>query len=212
MAVSVEWEVKATEFANCNCSYGCPCQFNALPTYGNCQFVSAFQIEQGNFGDVKLDGLRAVTMGSFPGAVHEGNGTLLVVIDERADARQRDALAKILTGQETEEMATIWWVSGAMSPNKLPPVYAKIELEIDVDKRTARLEVPGVASSKGEPIRNPVTGAEHRVRIDFPESFEFRLGEIGSGTSKTTGPLLIDLRDSWGLFAHIHLSHKGRLN
>ena len=101
MAVSVEWEIKATEFTNCNCSYGCPCQFNALPTHGNCRYVAGFQIEQGHFGDVKLDGLRAVTMAIWPGAVHEGNGTLQVVIDERADARQRDALAKILTGQET---------------------------------------------------------------------------------------------------------------
>jgi hypothetical protein len=212
MAVSVEWEIKATEFANCNCSYGCPCQFNALPTHGDCRYVAAFQIEQGHFGGVKLDGLRAVTMGMWPGPIHEGKGTMRVVIDERADARQRDALAKILTGQETEEMATMWWVFGAMSPTKLPPVYAKIELEVDVDKRTARLEVPGVASSKGEPIRNPVTGAEHRVRIDFPQSFEYRLGEIGSGTSKITGPLAIDLKDSWGLFAHLHLSHRGRLN
>ncbi len=40
MTVSVEWEVKATEFANCNCSYGCPCQFNALPTHGNCRYVA----------------------------------------------------------------------------------------------------------------------------------------------------------------------------
>jgi hypothetical protein len=212
MAVSVEWEIKATEFANCNCSYGCPCQFNALPTHGDCRYVAAFQIEQGHFGGVKLDGLRAVTMGMWPGPIHEGKGTMRVVIDERADARQRDALAKILTGQETEEMATMWWVFGAMSPTKLPPVYAKIELEVDVDKRTARLEVPGLASSKGEPIRNPVTGAEHRVRIDFPQSFEYRLGEIGSGTSKITGPLAIDLKDSWGLFAHLHLSHRGRLN
>ena len=212
MAVSVEWEIKATEFANCNCSYGCPCQFNALPTYGDCKYVAAFQIEQGHFGGVKLDGLRAVTMGMWPGPIHEGKGTMRVVIDERADARQREALAKILTGQETEDMATMWWVFGAMSPTKLPTVYAKIELEVDVDKRTARLEVPGVASSKGEPIRNPVTGAEHRVRIDFPQSFEYRLGEIGSGTSKTTGPLAIDLKDSWGLFARLHLSHKGRLN
>ena len=46
-----------------------------------------------------------------------------------------------------------------------------------------------MVSSKGEPIRNPVTGAEHRVRIDFPQSFEYKLGEIGSGTSKVTGPL-----------------------
>jgi hypothetical protein len=212
MAVSVEWEVKATEFANCNCSYGCPCQFNALPTHGDCKYVAAFQIEQGHFGGVRLDGLRAVTIGMWPGPIHEGKGTMRVVIDERADPRQRDALAKILTGQETEDMATMWWVFGAMSPTKLPPGYAKIELEVDVDKRTARLEVPGLVSSKGEPIRNPVTGSEHRVRIDFPQSFEYRLGEIGSGTSRVTGPLAIDLKDSWGLFAHLHLSHKGRLN
>jgi hypothetical protein len=212
MTVSLKWEVKATEFANCNCSYGCPCQFNAPPTHGNCRFVAAIQIEQGYFGDVKLDGLRAVTMGIFPGAVHEGNGTMQVVIDERADARQREALAKILTGQETEPMATIWWVCGEMSPTKLPAVFSKIEFAVDVDKRTARLEVPGIVSSKGEPIRNPVTGAEHRVRIDFPESFEFKLAEIGSGTSKTTAALAIDLKDSYGQFAHLHLSNKGRLN
>ena len=212
MTVSVEWEIKATEYANCNCSYGCPCQFNALPTHGDCRYVAAFQIERGHFGGIKLDGLRAVTMGMWPGPIHEGKGTMRVVIDQRADAQQREALGKILTGQETEDMATVWWVFGAMSPTKLPTVYAKIELEVDVDKRTARLEVPGVASSKGEPIRNPVTGAEHRVRIDFPQSFEYRLGEIGSGTSKTTGPLAIDLKDSWGLFARLHLSHKGRLN
>ena len=81
-----------------------------------------------------------------------------------------------------------------------------------MDKRAGRLEVPGVVSSKGEPIRNPVTGAEHRVRIDFPESFEFKLGEVASGTSKVAGALPMELKDSWGLFAHLHLSHKGRLN
>jgi len=78
-------------------------------------------------------------------------------------------------------------VFNAMSPNKLPPLFARIDLEVDVDARTARLEVPGVITSKGEPIRNPVSGAEHRVRIDFPQSFEFKLAEIGSGSSKTTG-------------------------
>jgi len=28
------WEIRTIEFANCNCAYGCPCQFNAYPTYG----------------------------------------------------------------------------------------------------------------------------------------------------------------------------------
>jgi hypothetical protein len=209
---TTEWEVQATEFANCNCSYGCPCQFNAPPTHGNCRAVAGYQIHQGHFGNVRLDGLRAVGLWQFPGAVHEGNGTMQLVIDERADPDQRDALAKILTGQETEDMATVWWVFSAMSPNKHPPLFKPINLEVDVDARRARLEVPGMVHGQGEPIRNPVTGAEHRVRIDLPNGFEFRLAEVGSGTSKTTGVIELDLQATYGQFAHIHLSHKGRLN
>ncbi len=33
----IDWAIKGREFANCNCSYGCPCQFNALPTDGTCK-------------------------------------------------------------------------------------------------------------------------------------------------------------------------------
>jgi hypothetical protein len=83
---------------------------------------------------------------------------------------------------------------------------------VDVEARRARLQVPGMIEATGQPILNPVTGAEHRVRIDFPNSFEFAQAEIGSGTSKTTGPVALDLHDTYGQFAHIHLSHKGRLN
>ncbi len=88
----VEWRVQGREFANCNCAYGCPCQFNALPTYGCCEAINGFQIDKGNFGDVSLDGLRAIALYKWPGPVHLGNGTMQLIIDERADARQRDAL------------------------------------------------------------------------------------------------------------------------
>ena len=162
MAVSVEWEIKATEFANCNCIYACPCQFNALPDKGFCEAVAGYQIDVGRFGDVRLDGLRAAAMWRWPGAVHEGNGSMQLIIDERADAAQRDALIKILSGQETEDMATVWWIFSAMSPTKHPPVFHPITLDVDVEARRARLDIPGVASSVGEPIRNPVTGAEHQ--------------------------------------------------
>lgn len=206
---TTQWVVKAREFANCNCSYGCPCQFNALPTHGNCRAMVGFQIDKGHFGDVKLDGLRAVALYAFPGPVHKGNGTMQLVIDERADAKQRDALTKIMTGQETDEMATMWWVYAAMSPTKLEPLFKPIELEVDVDGRRARLVVPGILESLGEPIRNPATGAEHRVRIDMPHGFEFRLAEIGSGSTKATGKIELDLKDSYGQFANIHLSNTG---
>ena len=208
----VEWVVKGTEFANCNCAYGCPCQFNALPDKGFCEAVAGYQIDEGHFGDVRLDGLRAAAMWHFPGAVHEGNGVMQIVVDERADAAQRDALVKILSGQETEDMATVWWVFSAMSPTKHPPLFKPINFEVDVDARRAHLEIPGLVESFGEPIKNPVTGADHRVRIDFPESFEFRIAEMGSGTSKTTGEIKLDLQSTYGQFAQIHLGHNGQLN
>ena len=205
----VEWVIKAKEFANCNCVYACPCQFNALPTGGSCRAVAGFQIDKGHFGKVKLDGLRAAGLYTWPKAVHEGNGTMQLVIDEHADDKQRDALEKIMTGKETKDMATMWWIYAAMSPKKLKTLYKKIDFEVDVKGRQARLVIPGIVEATGEPIRNPVTGGEHRVRIDLPNGFEYRIAEIGSGTTKAIGDIKLDLKDSYGQFANIHLGNAG---
>jgi hypothetical protein len=208
--MAVEWCVKATELANCNCAYGCPCQFNALPTHGDCRAAVAWQMEEGQFGAVRLDGLRTVMLVSWPGAVHEGNGTMQVIIDERADTAQRDALINILTGQETDEMATMWWVYSAMCPTKLEPLFRPIEFEVDVEARRGRFRVPGIVETVGEPIRNPVTGAEHRARIDLPGGFEYRIAEMGSATTRATGAIALPgLENSYAQFAHLHLSNKG---
>jgi hypothetical protein len=145
----------------------------------------------------------------FPGPVHEGNGTIQLMVEDKADPRQRDALVRIMSGEETEDMATMWWVFSAMSPNKLEPLFVPIDFEVDVEARRARLNIPGLIEASGEPIRNPVTGAEHRARIDLPHGFEFRVAEIGSGTTKTTGAIKLDLKQSYGQFAHLHLSNKG---
>jgi hypothetical protein len=205
----VEWRIKGLDFSNCNCCYACPCQFNLPPNPGYCEAMGSLHIDEGLFGSVRLDGLRSVTLYRWPGAVHEGKGTMQLVIDERARPEQRDALLKILTGQETAEMATAWWVFAAMCPTKLAPLFKPIEFEVDVDARRARVRVPGVLESSGEPIRNPVTGAEHRVRIDLPNGFEFRLAEIGSGRTKSTGPIALDFADTYGQFARIHIGNAG---
>src|SRR5262249_23484163 len=95
----VEWRVRADEFLNCNCAYGCPCQFNALPTPGFCEGAVGYRIHEGHFGDVRLDGLNAAVLVHWPGAIHPGNGTMQLVISDRADARQREALVKIMSGE-----------------------------------------------------------------------------------------------------------------
>jgi hypothetical protein len=208
--MAVDWRVKATELANCNCAYGCPCQFNALPTYGDCRAAVGYEIEEGHFGAVRLDGLRMGMLASWPGPIHHGNGTMQLIIDERADAAQRDALIKIMTGVETDDMATMWWVFSAMAPNKLEPLFRPIEYEIDVEARRGHFRVPGIVETIGEPIRNPVTGAEHRARIDLPHGFEYRIAEMGSATTKATAAIALPgLENTYAQFARIHLSNKG---
>jgi hypothetical protein len=204
------WEIHGRELANCNCSYGCPCQFNARPTDGSCEAAVVYEIERGHYGAVKLDGLRAAATYKWPGAVHEGNGEMQLIIDERATPEQREALQKIMTGEDTDDMATMWWVFSAMSPNKHKTIFAPISTSIDIEARRGRGNVDGVLEIEAEPIRNPVTGAEHRVRIDLPHGFEYSLAEIASGTTRTQGA--IDLRknkSSYAQFAELHLSNTG---
>jgi hypothetical protein len=203
------WEIKATEFANCNCSYGCPCQFNALPTHGNCEAVVAMEIHEGHYGAIKLDGLRLAMIFWFPGAVHEGQGKRQRIVDKRADSAQRDALLKLMAGEDTEPAATMFFVYNAMLTEVFEPIAAPIEFEANVDGRRGRIFVEDLIDSRGEPIRNPVTGAEHRARIDLPHGFEYELAEIAGGSTKTKGKIALDLEHSYGQFAHLHLNNRG---
>lgn len=205
----VKWTIKALEFTNCNCAYGCPCQFNALPTHGYCQAVIGVQIEKGRHGKTNLDGLRAATVFSWPGPIHLGHGEVQIIIDERANPAQREALLRILGGQDTVPGATIFQVFSTTVDKVHDPVFAPIEFQIDIDKRRAKLKVPGHVDTRGEPILNPVTGTESRVRIDSPDGFEFTLAEAGRGWSKTTGPIKLDLADAHGHFCHLNLSESG---
>jgi hypothetical protein len=63
------WEIKGREFGNCNCSYGCPCQFNALPTHGHCRGLAVLDIEEGFHGTTRLDGLKAAAIFRWPGPI-----------------------------------------------------------------------------------------------------------------------------------------------
>ncbi len=205
----VKWTIKAREFTNCNCAYGCPCQFNALPTHGSCEAVAGMEIDEGFHGETRLDGLRFAGIFRWPGAIHEGKGEAAVVIDERATEPQREALLRILGGLDTEPGATIFQVFSTTLEKFHDPIFAPIDFEVDVDARVARLSIPGVTDGRGEPIKNPVTGAEHRVRIDIPHGFEYSLAEMGRGWTSVTGPIKFDLADSYGQFANIHLSQSG---
>jgi hypothetical protein len=197
---NVNWTIKAREFVNCNCSYGCPCQFNTLPTYGDCLAVSAMQIDQGHHGETRRD-VR------WPGAIHEGKGEAAVVIDERANEAQRAALMRIVTGQDTEP--TIFQVFSTTFEKLHEPIFAPIDFDVDIDGHKVRVIARAVTEGRGEPIKNPVTGAEHRVRIDIPNGFEYTLAEIGRGWTSVSRPMQFKLTDSYAQFAHVNLCQSG---
>jgi hypothetical protein len=207
-----KWNLHGREFANCNCSYGCPCQFNALPTHGNCWAVVGIQIDKGNHGDVDLGGLRVAGIFKYPGAIHMGNGEALPIVDKRASDAQRNALLRIMSGQDTKPGATMFQVFFSMLTKVYDPAFEDIDFDVDIDKRRARLRVPGLIEQRGEPIVNPISGAEHRIRIEPVGGFEFKSAEIGRGWTKTFGPIAYELNDTYGQFAELHLCQDGIIN
>ena len=203
------WDIQGTELINCNCAYGCPCQFNALPTTGFCEAMGAIAIEKGHFGDVSLDGTKVGVVFSWPGPIHEGKGKCQPIVDVKASPQQREALLKIMSGQETEPFATMFAVFASTVETVYEPIFAPIDYRVDVEARRGEVHVAGVFDLVGEPIRNPVTGQEHRARIDLPHGFEYELAEIGSATSRSKGKLVVDLKNSYAQFARLHLNNKG---
>lgn len=199
------WEIDATELANCNCAFGCPCQFNALPTHGNCEAAVGIIIHKGFHGDVRLDGVKFAFAATWPAAIHMGNGTMQLVVDAAASPAQRKAVETIFTGGDTDAMATVFWVFNKMSPNQLETLVKPIDAAIDIEARTGHVNVPGVFELNAEPIRNPVSGAAHRARISMPHGFEFRLAEVASGTTTTSGA--ITLGKNKGTHSHICRLH-----
>ena len=204
----IDWMIEAISFGGCNCDYGCPCQFELRPTHGHCRGFEVSRIERGHFGDVPLPGLHFAMTYAWPGAVYEGDGEMQAIIDERADALQREALITILHGGETEEARTHWWVFRTMSSQVHEPLFMPFVFEADLERRRARASIPGLLEATGRPIVSPATGEEHRVRIDIPDGIEFEIAEIGSITTRATGAIPLELDDSYAQFNMIR--HTGR--
>ena len=80
----VSWRMKGQYLKNCNCIASCPCDTVGFPyPEKGCQGLAGMYIAQGNYGEIKLDGLSWVVTYSWPGALHEGNGSVQPFIEKR---------------------------------------------------------------------------------------------------------------------------------
>jgi len=133
MAAIPGWLVEGDWFDVCKCNIPCPCEFAQPPTFGDCEGILAWHINHGRYGNVLLDGLNVLAVGSFQGNIwKDAKATMGIFIDAQGDASQREALQTIFSGQ-----AGGWPGQFAQKIGDVRGIeYAPIEFEVAGDLAT----------------------------------------------------------------------------
>jgi hypothetical protein len=193
-AARTPFRVTLHQMECCNCNHGCGCQFAGFPDQAGCEFLIGFQIIDGKFGDVALDGARGVVVCKYPGAIHEGNGDVALFLDRSLRPEQLQALGGILSGQH----GGMPWEALAGTIGKFTgPVLETIEMT--VDGTHSRFRIPGVVDAQQTPLRDAVSGDEKEVHITYPKGgFMWNDGSVC-----TTSAMQVD-------FSGLKFRHPGR--
>ena len=148
-----KWHLQGEYFENCNCRILCPCVIPgppgepAGPTEGHCDVGFAFRVDHGDYNGVSLDGLNFAIAAYTPGLMGDGNWTTAFYVDQRADAQQRQALDRILSGEIGGPMAA-WMV---LTSDFRGTKYVEIEFRVQGLKRGA--VIPGIMEFQVEGIK-----------------------------------------------------------
>ena len=151
----------------------------------------AYHVREGNYGDVRLDGLSLIALVSFEGNAWAGESkvSLGLFIDERADERQREALQMIFGGQAGSWPAAFAEVVGEIRGIEFVP----IEFELADDLAYWRAEIPGMVEASAEALTGPTTPEGQRVQLLNPPG-----SEVGPGQVATWGRATADRAEGFG--------------
>lgn len=197
------WTLSGEYMESCNCDYLCPCIYTNPQegaTQDDCTAALVFRIEQGESGGVRLDGLGFALLLRTGKVMADGNWLLGCVVDARADAAQRAALAAIVAG---EAGGTPGMIRRALVSDFRGVEFRAIEFHADGLKRSVSIpgvlafDIAGVASrnGSGEPIwldnvshpagRRLALARTQRYRV---EGFGLDLEMIGKGNNGHFAP------------------------
>lgn len=204
------WLFKSETYDNCSCAVNCGCQFNLPSTHGYCQSAFVGNIVEGHFNDTPLAGLKWAALYKWPGEIADGDGKRQTIIDERADEAQRVALETIISGDACEPLSNLFAVFASTCSEVYETLFLPIDLEADLDARTASVSIPGIMTSIGRPIINEFNGQPFHIALARSSgSFEFTYAEIGLGTSEISGAMEMAFEDSWAHFCVHHFDQGG---
>ena len=178
------WNMKTDYVETCNCDYGCPCNFSGFPTYGNCRALLLFHIRSGSYGNTRLDGVDFILAQSWPKAIHEGNGTVLLLITNKANEEQRRAIIQIVSGQARGDCFALF--AGTFSRFLEPQL---VDINVKIDGRKSSFSVPGLVNVEVEGFKNPVTGEEQDTKIQLPNGLVWKIADAAkSKIMRITSP------------------------
>ncbi len=183
----ISWSLKGTVLVACNCDYGCPCNFNALPSRGNCEGGWTWHIHEGSFADVRLNGLNFSLYVTWPGAIHHGNGEGVFLIDERSDDRQQQAIATLVNGK----VGGPWGILASTWPTLHGP--QRVPYLVELDGIRSRVKAGDCLTVESTTIKNPVTGAEVHPSVILPEGIIVKQADFGcSSTFRVSSRITLD--------------------
>lgn len=186
----VKWSMEADYLQACNCDYGCPCEFEAPPTQGYCEGIGVWRINQGSYGNVNLRGLGLGFALRSKGALHEGDLTAAIFVDEKANQQQRDALLQIASGAQG---GLPFEIIASLVSNLLEPQFVPIEFNLNGRNSSARMG--SQVSMSFEPVKNPVTGEPQGIRVEHETGFLFKGADVVS--AKECRASVGELNFSW---------------
>jgi hypothetical protein len=196
------WRMKGEYLKNCSCVPGCPCDTHGYPGPNEfCEGAIGMNIVEGNFEDTDLSGLRWIAAVHWPKALHDGDGTVELYIDERADERQREALGRILSGQAG---GPIFEILASIITTVHGPHYVPIDWEFDQQARRARMAVPERFETTSEPLSIPATDEKQRVIVQIPDGFEYKQSEVAlAAVLSSSGEIKYDWKGTHSSLAKV---------
>jgi hypothetical protein len=180
MADTPSWRLVGDWFDVCRCRMPCFCTFAQAPDEGECNGILAWHIRKGNYGDVSLDGLNVVMLGSFEGNLWAGeakNSAAGFFLDERADERQREGLQTIFSGQAGGWPATF----ATLAETDIRGLeFTPINFELADDLAGWSVEVPGKAKGSAERLTGPTNPDGAPVQVHNAPGAEVGPGQVAT--------------------------------
>ena len=147
--------------------------FSQNCTYDRCKGFWAIRVDDGRFGDVPLDGLKAVIVYDTPQRMIDGGWTQALIVDARSTEPQRRAMETILTGRA----AGPWEKLASFVATQYPTEFLPIEIDDeDATKRVSiRDRLTGViAQIRGRDRSKPVVFENIFNQIHAPRQVLYR--------------------------------------